>query len=45
MILSDWIYSGLVDLLVLSLVWGTLLAGLIFIVRERVDHDDLSQYR
>jgi hypothetical protein len=42
---SDWFYSGLVDLLVLSLVWGTLLSGLILIVRERVDKDDLSQYR
>ena len=45
MIPSDWIYSGLMDLIVLSLVWGTVLAGLILIVRERVDNDDLSEYR
>jgi hypothetical protein len=42
---SDWIYSGLMDLIVLSLVWGTVLAGLILIVRERIDNDDLSEYR
>jgi hypothetical protein len=45
MIPSDWIYSGLMDLIVLCLVWGTVLAGLILIVRERVDNDDLSEYR
>lgn len=42
---SDWFYSGLMDLLVLFLVWGTVLSGLILIVRDRVDNDDLSQYR
>lgn len=45
MIPSDWIYSGLVDLIVLFLVWGTVLAGLILIVRERVENDDLKRYR
>jgi hypothetical protein len=45
MIPSDWIYSGLMDLLVLSLIWGTVLAGLILIVRERVENDDLGGYR
>jgi len=45
MIPTDWIYSGLMDLIVLALVWGTVLAGLILIVRERVDNDDLSEYR
>ncbi len=45
MIPSDWIYSGLMDVIVLFLVWGTVLAGLILIVRERIDNDDLSEYR
>jgi hypothetical protein len=45
MIPSDWIYSGVMDALLLFLVWGTVLAGLILIVRERVENDDLGGYR
>jgi hypothetical protein len=35
----------LTNLLVLCLVWGTVLAGLILVVRDRVEDDDLAQYR
>jgi len=41
---DQWILSILINLLVLCLVWGTVLAGLILIVRDKVD-DDLAQYR
>ena len=35
----------MINLLVLFLIWGTVLAGLILIVRDKVEDDDLSQYR
>lgn len=42
---NTWIIGGMINLLVLFLVWGTVLAGLILIVRDKVEDDDLSQYR
>jgi hypothetical protein len=42
---SEWILSILVNLLVLTLVWATVIAGLIIIVREKVEDDDLARYR
>jgi hypothetical protein len=42
---DQWILSVLINLLVLCLVWGTVLAGLILIVREKVEDDDLAHYR
>ena len=42
---DQWILSILINLLVLSLVWGTVLAGLILVVRDKVEDDDLAQYR
>ena len=35
----------LINLLVLCLVWGTVLAGLILVVRDKVEDDDLAHYR
>ena len=34
----------LINLFVLSLVWGTVLAGLILVVRDRVEDDDLALF-
>ena len=42
---SDWIFGTLINLLVLVLVWGTVIAGLILIVREKVEDEDLSRER
>jgi hypothetical protein len=42
---NEWILSILINLVVLSLVWGTVIAGLILIVREKVEEDDLARYR
>ena len=42
---TAWIYGGMINLVVLLLVWGTVLTGLILIVRDKVEDDDLSQYR
>ena len=42
---TQWIYNVLINLIVLSLVWGTVLSGLILVVRDKVDDDDLAQYR
>lgn len=39
------IYSILINLLLLCLVWGTVLSGLILVVRDKVENDDLAQYR
>jgi hypothetical protein len=41
----EWIYSFLINLVVLCLVWGTVLAGLILIVRDKIKDDDLAEYR
>ena len=41
---SEWIMSILINLLVLSLVWGTVIAGLILIVRDKVEEDDFARY-
>ena len=38
------IYSILINLLVLCLVWGTVLAGLILVVRDTVEGDDLALF-
>lgn len=35
----------LINLLVLCLVWGTVLAGMVLIVRDKIEDDDLAQYR
>jgi F420-0:gamma-glutamyl ligase-like protein len=35
----------LISLIVLSLVWGTVIAGLILIVRETIEEDDLARFR
>lgn len=43
--LNHSIYGILINLLVLCLVWGTVLAGLILVVRDQVEDDDLAQYR
>ena len=42
---TQWIYNILINLIVLSLVWGTVLAGLILVVRDKVENDDLAHYR
>ena len=42
---SEWILSILINLFVLTLVWGTVIAGLILIVREKTEDDDLARYR
>jgi hypothetical protein len=42
---SEWILSILISLLVLSLVWGTVIAGLILIVRETIEEDDLARFQ
>jgi hypothetical protein len=41
---SEWIMSILINLLVLSLVWGTVIAGLILIVRDKIEEDDFARY-
>jgi Na+-transporting NADH:ubiquinone oxidoreductase subunit NqrC len=35
----------LINLVVLCLVWGTVLAGLILVVRDKLEDDDLAEYR
>jgi hypothetical protein len=42
---SDWILGLLINLLVLLLVWGTVIAGLILVVREKVEDDDARSRR
>jgi hypothetical protein len=37
--------SIVINLLVLSLVWGTVIAGLILIVRDKIEDDELARYR
>ena len=39
------IVSLLINLLVLCLVWGTVLAGLVLVVRDKLEDDDLAEYR
>lgn len=39
------VLSTIVNLLVLSLVWGTVIAGLIIIIRDKVEEDDSDRYR
>lgn len=39
---SDWILGILVNLVVLLLVWGTVIAGLILIVREKVEDEEIG---
>jgi hypothetical protein len=42
---NEWMLSILINLLVLALVWGTVIAGLILIVRGKIEDDDLARYR
>lgn len=42
---SQCVACVLINLLVLCLVWGTVLAGMILIVRDKVEDDDLAHYR
>mgnify|MGYP001816106159 FL=1 len=42
---SQCVACDLINLLVLCLVWGTVLAGMILIVRDKVEDDDLAHYR
>ena len=42
---NQCIVCALINLVVLCLVWGTVLAGLILVVQDKVDDDDLAQYR
>ena len=39
---SEWILGVLINLVVLILVWGTVIAGLILIVREKVEDEDID---
>ena len=39
---SDWILGVLINLLVLILVWGTVIAGLILIVREKIEDEEID---
>jgi hypothetical protein len=39
---SDWILGVLINLVVLILVWGTVIAGLILIVRDKVEDEEIS---
>jgi hypothetical protein len=38
---SNWILGLLINLLVPALVWGTVIAGLILVVREKVEEEDV----
>jgi hypothetical protein len=42
---GNWIVGLLINLLVPVLVWGTVIAGLILVVREKVEEDDLNEER
>ena len=42
---NEGIVCILINMLVLCLVWGTVLAGLILVVRDKVEDDDLAHYR
>jgi hypothetical protein len=40
----DWILSVLINLIVPGAVWVTVIAGLILIVRDKVEEDDLVEH-
>jgi hypothetical protein len=40
---TDWIVFVLVNLVVPAIVWVTVVAGLILIVRDKVEEDDLVE--
>ena len=41
---NDWVLGILLNLLISVLVWGTVITGLILIVRDKVKDDDLAKY-
>ena len=43
--LNQSIMCILINLVLLCLVWGTVLAGLILVVRDKLEDDDLAEYR
>lgn len=40
----DWILSVLINLIVPGIVWVTVIAGLILIVRDKIEEDDLVEH-
>ena len=40
---TDWLLFVLVNLVVPAIVWVTVVAGLILIVRDKVEEDDLAE--
>jgi hypothetical protein len=41
---QEWILGFLVHLVVSSLVWGTVIAGLVLVVRDKVEEEDLVRF-
>ncbi|MGD9145396.1 MAG: hypothetical protein PVI80_07540 [Anaerolineae bacterium] len=41
---TDWLMFVLVNLVVPAIVWVTVVAGLILIVRDKVEEDDLVEF-
>ena len=41
---NDWVLGILIYLLIPVLVWGTVIAGLILVVREKVEDEDLTRH-
>jgi hypothetical protein len=40
----EWILNILISLLVPGVVWATVIAGLILVIRDRMEEDDMIQY-
>jgi hypothetical protein len=40
----EWILTMLINLLVPGVVWATVIAGLILVVRDRVEEDDVIKH-
>jgi hypothetical protein len=41
---QEWILGFLVHLVVSILVWGTVIAGLVLVVRDKVEEEDLVNF-
>ena len=41
---QEWILGVLVHLVVSILVWGTVIAGLVLVVRDKVEEEDLASF-
>lgn len=40
----EWILNILISLVVPGLVWATVIAGLILVIRDRLEEDDMIQH-